>query len=179
MRLERRLSATQLASLALGCSLLLFGIVTFDAFSDFVHLSIRVALWIGGLELLFGIAAGVVMYRALAAFQRGIDDCRWNQDSLYKLKKQLNNTIATAFVWILIAVLLGYVAVDLPSHWFRHHHTPIGGLTFFWMSPAYAIGILRRALNPKLPRSQSLWRDEIKPIHSDQWGHRGPSTPAA
>ena len=179
MALEQRLSAAQLASLALGCGLLVFGIITFDAFSNFVHLSIRVTLWIGGLELLFGIAAGVVMYRALAAFQRGIDDCRWNQSSLDKLKKQFNHPSATAFVWIVIAVLLGFVTVDLLSHWFRHHHIPIGSLAYFWMSPVYAIGILRRSLNPKPPRSPSIWRDEVKPIVSEQWGNHGSTQPLA
>ena len=179
MMLEQRLSAAQLASLALSCGLLTFGIITVNALPDPAHLSIRATLWIGGLEFLFGIAAVAVMYKALAAFQRGIDDCRWNQTSLDKLKTRLDHPAATAFIWLLLAILIGYLAVDLTSHWFRHHHIPIGSLSYFWMSPAYAIGILRRALNPKLPRSQSLWRDEVKPIHSDQWGHRGPSTPAA
>jgi len=175
MVLEQRLSAAQLASLALGCGLLAFGIITVNTLPDPAHLSIRATLWIGGLEFLFGGIAVVVMYKSLAAFQRGIDDRRWNQASLDKLKKQLNHPIATAFIWLLVAVLLGYIVVDLTSHWFRHRHIPIGGLSYFWMSPAYAIGILRRSLKPKLPRSQSVWRDEVKPIHSDHWGSRGPA----
>jgi hypothetical protein len=175
MMLEQRLSAAQLASLALSCGLLTFGIITVNALPDPAHLSIRAALWIGGLEFLFGIAAVVVMYKAVAAFQRGIDDGRWNQASLDKLKKQLDHPAATAFIWLLLIVLIGYLAVDLTSHWFRHHHISIGGLSYFWMSPAYAIGILRRSLKPKRPRGQSIWRDEIKPIHSDHWGSRGPA----
>jgi hypothetical protein len=174
MMLEQRLSAAQLASLALSCGLLTFGIITVNALPDPAHISIRATLWIGGLEFLFGVAAAMVMYKALAAFQRGIDDCRWNQPSLDKLKKQLNHPAATAFIWLLLAVLIGYLAVDLTSHWFRHHHIQIGGLAYFWMSPAYAIGSLRGSLKPKLPMGQSIWRDEVKPIHSEHWGSRGP-----
>ena len=175
MMLEQRLSAAQLASLALSCGLLTFGIITVNALPDPAHLSIRATLWIGGLEFLFGIAAVVVMYKALAAFQRGIDDGRWNQASLDKLKKQLNHPIATAFIWFLVAILLGYIVVDLTSHWFRHRHIQIGGLSYFWMSPAYALGMLRRSLKPKRRRGQSIWRDEVKPIHSEHWGNRGPA----
>ena len=174
MMLEQRLSAAQLASLALGCGFLAFGIITANALPDPAHLSIRAALWIGGLEFLFGIAAVVVMYKALAAFQRGIDDGRWNQASLDKLKKQLNHPATTAFIWLFVSILIGYLVVDIATHWFRHRHGALGGLAYFWMSPVYAIGGLRRSLKPKLPMGQSIWRDEVKPIHSEHWGSRGP-----
>ncbi len=177
MALEQRLSAAQLTSLALGCGFLAFGIITFEAFPDFAHLSNRATLWIDGLELLFGIAAVVVMYKVLAAFQRGIDESLWSLASLDKLKKQLDHPAVTAFIWLLLAVPIGYLVIDIVTHWFRHHHNQIGGLAYFWMSPVYAIGRLRRSLKPKLPRSQSVWRDELKPIHSDHWGDRSLGAP--
>jgi len=175
MLLERRLSAPQLASLALGCGLLAFGIITANALPNPVHLSIRAALWIGGLEFLFGIAAVVIMYKALTAFQRGIDEGLWSQASLDELKKQLNHPAVTAFSWLLVAFLIGYLVIDIVSNWFLHHHSQIAGLAYFWMSPVYAIGILRRSLKPKLPRDRPIWLDEVKPIHSDHWGNRGPA----
>jgi len=182
MVLEQRFSAAQLASLALGCGLLAFGIITFDAIpvpESLSHAATKAVLWFGGLTLLFGIVAVVIMYKSLTAFQRGIDDGRWDQASLDKLKKRLNLPIATAFIWLLVAIAVGYVTIDLITHWFRNHSSNISGLAYFWMSPVFAIGRLRGSLNPKLPRGRSLWRDEVKPIHSDQWGHCGPSTPAA
>jgi hypothetical protein len=174
MVLEQRLSAPQLASLALGCSLLVFGIITFEALPELAHLSIRATFWIGGLGPLFGAIAGLVMYKSLAAFQRGVDDSRWNQASLDKLKRQLDHPATTAFIWLLLAILIGYVTIDLLTHWFRNHNGRIGGFAYFWMSPVYAIGGLRRSLKPKLPRGRSIWLDEVKPVHSDHWGSRGP-----
>lgn len=179
MVLEQRFTAPQLASLALGCGFLAFGIITFEAVPDPVRLSIRATLWIGGLELVLGIAAVVVMYKALAAFQRGINDGRWSQASLDKLKELLDHPAATAFIWLLLAILVSYAVIDIVTPSFRHHHGHVSGLAYFWMSPAYAMGSLRRSLKPQLPKGQSIWSDELKPIHSDQWGHGGPSAPAA
>jgi hypothetical protein len=182
--LEDRFSATRLAGVALAASLWLFVSVSLTLLpwpdALFAHHRIN-WLWMS-LDiawLLLGIAAAVLMYRALGAFRRGVDAKLWDTCTLERLRTRLEHPVFNAAAWVSAVGAVGYLIVSLAIfHPGGHHHgTGMGGLVYFWLSPITVLGSLRSALKPARTPSQSTWRDDIKPITSQHWGDRGPATP--
>jgi hypothetical protein len=174
MKLEQRLTASQLASLALGMGFLAFLVITFLALTPNLRLVSQSDhtfwIWVICLCFFLGAVAVISMYMALEAFRRGVDESLWNKDSLERLKTQLGNPRWTVPLFIMALGIFGYILWHLrPS---QPDHSGFGGFAYFWMSPLLALGRLRQTLRPKPEGGRPGWLDGMKPVISEHWGER-------
>lgn len=185
MKLEQRLTAAQLAGMAVAGSLLLYVGVWQIALP--YHLPIRPThglgdfLWAARFEIALYILplalGGWMMSGGLAAFRRGFEDTIWSEPSLAKLRIQLNRRIWMVSGYLMIAVALGYFVFELFSRLHGSHHggSSVGAMAYFCVSPLTCLATLRNVLRPKPLREPGTWPGDIKPLVSEHWGERSPS----
>ena len=181
MKLERRLTAAQLAAMAIAGSLLLYAnvwqaMLPYHQHVGHVH-GFGNFLWAARSEIarfVLPLATGIwMMYGALAAFRRGLEDGIWNDASLVKLGTQMNLSVWTVVASTMALVWLGYLVFSLVS--LSHGASRLGGLAYFFLSPLTCLMQLRQAMRPKRDRSLRVWPGDVKPLVSEHWGERGTS----
>lgn len=185
MKLEQRLTAAQLAGMAVAGSLLLYAGIWQIALP--YHLPIRPShgfgdfLWAARFEIALYVIplalGGWMMYGGLAAFRRGVEDEIWSEPSLAKLRKQINRGVWSAAAYLLTTASLACIVFDLVSWHVGSHHrsTSIGGMAYFLVSPYLCLTTLRNALRPRRVREPGVWPGDVKPLVSEHWGKRSPS----
>lgn len=175
MKLEQRYTAAQVAWLALGSGCVTFLIITADNLPWEWRLSRQTAIWTAVSSLLLAVSAVVVMNYALGAFARGVEEELWDKGSLDRIKAFVDKRWWMVPLWLFLLFAMGLLVVDLVTHWPRRHNIN-PGMTYFWMSPFFALLRIRQMLNPKKPTPrESILAGEMKPLVSDHWGDRGPS----
>lgn len=127
--------------------------------------------------LVAGIAASILMYKAIAAFQRGVSGEVWDEADLAPVRRGLSHRSVSVALGAFTVCAFGYLLFDIVTRNFgaRPHGSSIGGFAYFWLSPLTTVTMLRQALRPKRDRLLGVWRDEMKPIMSEHWGERGTS----
>jgi hypothetical protein len=185
MRLERRLTAAQVASMAIAGSFLLY-LSVWQTMLPYHHHLGRVYgfgnfLWASRFEIArfaLPFAVGMwMMYAALAALRRGVEEAIWSDLSLMNLRTQLDRVVWTVVAYTMPLTALGWFALRFFSIFnLLHHRTPWpGGLAYFFSSPLLCLLQLRQALRPKPIREPRIWPGDIKPLVSDHWGERATS----
>jgi hypothetical protein len=180
MRLERRLTAGQLAATAVAGSLLLYAdvwqaMLPYHQQVGHVH-GFGNFLWAARWEIarfVLPLMVGMwMMYGALAAFRRGLEDEIWNDPSLMKLRAQTNRSVWTVVAYTMVLISLGYIVFRLtPSH----GASRLGGFSYFFVSPLTCLMLLRQAMRPKRDSTLRVWPGDVKPLVSEHWGERGTS----
>ena len=183
MRLERRLTAAQVASMAIAGSFLLYVSVWLTMLPYHHHLG-RVYgfgnfLWVSRFEIVrfvlpFALGAWM-MYAALAAFHRGVEQTIWSDLSLMKLRTLLDRVVWTIVVYTMAIGALGWVVFAFFGTVPFHRTSGPGGLGYFLASPVVCLLQLRRALLPKPIREPRIWPGDVKPLVSEHWGERATS----
>jgi hypothetical protein len=185
MRLERRRTAAQVASIAIAGSLLLYADVWQTMLPYHQHLGhvhgFGNFLWAAKVEIarfVLPFAVGMwMMYGALAAFRRGVDHEIWSGLSLMKLRTQIDRSVWTIAAYAMALISLGYIVFSLlgilisPSH----GASRLGGFAYFFASPLTCLMLLRQAIRPKRNSAPRVWPGDIKPLVSEHWGERGTS----
>jgi hypothetical protein len=185
MKLERRLTAAQLAAMSIAGSLLLYAGVWQAALPYHQHFNRYYALgdllWVARFEIVRYVLPLVLgswmMYGGLAAFRRGVEDTIWSESSLAKLRIQINRGVWNVTGYLLSAALLGYILFDLVVRHVGPHHggSPTAGLTYFFVAPLFCLGMLRNALRPKRTEDAGTWFRDMKPLVSEHWGEHSPT----
>ena len=180
MRLERRLTAAQLAAMAIAGSLLIYAdlwqtMLPYHQHMGHVH-GLGGLLWASKWEIarfVLPFVAGMwMMYGALSAFRRGLADEIWNDSSLTKLRAQTNRSVWTIVGYTMVLFALVYIVFTLiPSH----RAARVGGFTYFFASPLTSLMLLRQAMRPKRNSALRVWPGDVKPLFSEHWGDRGRS----
>jgi len=181
MRLERRLTAEQLAAMAVAGSLLLYAnvwqaMLPYHQHVRYVH-GFGNLLWAARWEItrfVLPLVAGMwMMYGALAAFRRGLEGEIWNDPSLMKLRAQTNRSVWTVIASTMVLILLGCIVFFslIPSH----GASGVGGFAYFFLSPLICLTQLRQAMRPKRDGALRVWQGDVKPLVSEHWGKRGTS----
>ena len=185
MKLERRLTAAQLAGMAVAGSLLLYAGVWQIALPYHLHIgrthTFGEFLWAARFEIALYILplalGGWMMYDGLAAFRRGFEDTIWSEPSLAKLRTQLNRRIWIVLAYLMTAVALAYFVFNLFSRLRGSHHggSSVGAMAYLLVSPLSCLMTLQNVLRPKPVREPGTWPGDIKPLVSKHWGERSPS----
>jgi hypothetical protein len=180
MRLEQRLTAAQLAAMAIAGSLLLYATVWQAMLPHHQHVGhvhgFVNFLWAAKWEIarfVLQLATGIwMMYGALAAIRRGLEDEIWNDPALMKLRTQTNRPVWTVAAYTMVLISLGYLVLRLiPSH----GAIRLGGFSYFFASPLSCLMLLRQAMRPKRDSTLRVWPGDVKPLFSEHWGERGTS----
>jgi hypothetical protein len=182
MGLERRLTAAQLAAMAVAGSLLLYAgvwqaMLPYHQHVGYVHgfgNFLWAARW-GIARFVLPLIVGTwMMYGALAAFRRGMDYEIWSDLSLKKLRTQIDRSVWTVVAYTMVLISLGYIVFSLiPSH----GASRLGGFAYFFASPLTCLMLLRQAMRPKRDSALRVWPGDVKPLVSEHWGERGTSQP--
>ena len=183
MRLEQRLSAAQVASIAIAGSLLLYANVWQAALMHYpqhghVH-SIR-EFW-GAAKWMFArlvppIILGIWMiYAAQAAFRRGVEQRLWTDVSLNNLSARLDSKVWTVAGFAMALTAAGFVVADAFTRLVvggRNGSSSAAGFVFFCILPLECLAFLRRTLRPGGDGPRSVWGNVVRPLVSDHWGKR-------
>jgi hypothetical protein len=180
MRLERRLTAAQLAAMAIAGSLLIYAdvwraMLPYHQHIGHVH-GFGNFLWASKWEIarfVLPLVAGLwMMYGSSAAFRRGLEDEIWNDPSLTKLRAQTNRSVWMVVAYTMVLISLGYVVFSLiPSR----GASRVGGFSYFFASPLICLTLLRQAMRPKRNSALRIWPGDVKPLVSEHWGDRAAS----
>jgi hypothetical protein len=180
MKLERRLTAAQLAAMAIVGSLLLYAnvwqaMLPYHQHVGHVH-GFGNFLWAARWEIarfVLPLMVGMwMMYGALAAFRRGLEDEISNDPTLMKLRAQTNRSVWTVIAYTMVLISLGYFVFRLiPSH----GASRVGGFAYFFVSPLTCLMLLRQAMQPKRDNAMRVWPGDVKPLVSEHWGKRAQS----
>ena len=163
------MTAAQLAAMAVAGSLLLYATVWQAMLPYHQHVGhvrgFGTLLWAAKWEIarfVLPLATGIwMMYGALAAFRRGLDDEIWNDPSLMKLRAHTNRSVWTVVASTMVLISLSYVVFSLmPSH----GASRVGGFAYFFVSPLTCLMLLRQALRPKRDSALPVWPGDVKPL---------------
>lgn len=174
MKLEKRYSAVQVAKLAIGCGCVAFLVITAMNLPWEWHFSRQASIWTDVSLVLMAVVAVALMYYALAAFVRGVEQDVWDKASLDRIGAFVEKRLWMVLLMFLLVFVMGLIAVDLVTRWPMHHNIN-GGMSYFWMSPFLALMQIRKVLKPEPKASGSIWTGEVKPLVSEHWGNRGTS----
>jgi hypothetical protein len=178
MRLERRLTAARVASIAIAGSLLLYAGLWQAMLPYHGHIGhahgfgsfLWAARWMIA-RFVLPLAVGAwMMYGALEAFRRGIDYEIWSVVSVGKLRTQIDRSVWTVAAYTMTLTSLGYIIFYLVSQ--NHGASRLGGFTYFFTSPLICLMQLRKAMRPKRERVPQVWPGDTKPLVSAHWGER-------
>jgi hypothetical protein len=174
VKLEQRYTAKQVAGIAIGSGCVAFLIITAINLPWESRVSHQVTLWVELSLLLTAVIAVALMYYALAAFARGVEEELWDKASLDRIRTFVEKGWWMVLLVFVLVFAMGLIAVDLVTRWPRHHNIN-GGMSYFWVSPILAVMQIRGLLKPKKKPGESIWVGEVKPLISEHWGNRGPS----
>jgi hypothetical protein len=181
MKLERRLTAVQLAAMAIAGSLLLYAdvwqvMLPYHQHIGHVH-GFGSFVWASRWDIVRFVLPLVVgmwmMYGASAAFRRGVDHEIWSDLSLMKLRTRIDRSIWTLVAYTMALISLGYIVFRLiPS---QGGASGLGGFAYFSVSPLTGLMLLRQAMRPKCDSTLRVWPGDVKPLVSEHWGERAQS----
>jgi hypothetical protein len=185
MGLEQRLTAAQLAAMAIAGSLLIYANVWQVMLPYHQHIGpvhgFGWFLWAVKWEIARFVLPLVVgmwmMYGALAAFRRGVDYEIWSDLSLMELRMLIDRSIWTLAAYTMALTSLGYIVFCLFGILISPGHgaSRLGGFAYFFASPLTCLMLLRQAMRPKRDSALRVWPGDVKPLVSEHWGRSGAS----
>ena len=112
------------------------------------------------------IASGAAYAALKKAVKRGIALDRWSTAEMHLARQSLNKAMGKVSLVFLTVIVISAV-VFLSGH---RHLSAVNTWLPIYCFTAATDAIQKLLLSPSSERNLTLWRQEMKPVHSDHWG---------